>query len=81
MLAIIANNVHGQPIVPDAQRSIGMNFTITAVAASIAMFVALALLALLGLIEFKAKRAGRGILVSVVLEAVLAAGFASALLA
>ena len=48
---------------------------------SIAMFVALALLALLGLIEFKAKRAGKGILVSVVLEVVLAAGFASALLA
>lgn len=48
---------------------------------SIAMFTALALLALLGLFEFTAKRAGKGILVSVVLEVILAGGFASILLA
>jgi Ca2+/Na+ antiporter len=47
----------------------------------IAMLVALLLLALLGLIEFSAKRAGKGILISVVLELLLAAGFASVLLA
>ena len=48
---------------------------------SIAMLAALVLLALLGLIELKAKRVGRGILVSVAAELVLAAGFATALLA
>jgi hypothetical protein len=45
-----------------------------------AMVFALALLALLGLIEFKAGRAGRGILISVALELLLVAGFFSALL-
>jgi len=50
-------------------------------AVSIGMLVALSLLALLGIVEFKAKRAGKGILVSVVIEVLLAAGFASALLA
>ena len=45
------------------------------------MFVALALLAFLGLFELKAHRAGKGILVSVALEVILAAGFASVLLA
>lgn len=48
---------------------------------STAMLVALALLALLGLIEFKAKRAGIAILVSVVLEVLLAASFVSVLFA
>lgn len=48
-------------------------------AVSMAMLIALLLLALLGLFEFKAKRAGRGILISVVLEVLLAAGFAAAL--
>lgn len=48
-------------------------------AVSMSMLGALGLLALLGLIEFQAKRAGRGILVSVVLEVLLAAGFASTL--
>jgi Ca2+/Na+ antiporter len=47
---------------------------------SIAMLVALVLLALLGLIELKAKRVGRGILVSVAVELLLAAGFAMVLL-
>lgn len=46
----------------------------------IAMFTALTLLAILGLFEFKARRAGKGILVSVVIEAILASGFAWALL-
>jgi hypothetical protein len=50
-------------------------------AVSIAMIVALSLLAILGLIEFKARRAGRAILVSVVVEVLLAAGFAAELLA
>jgi hypothetical protein len=45
------------------------------------MIVALSLLAILGLIEFKARRAGRAILVSVVVEVLLAAGFAAELLA
>ena len=49
-------------------------------AITVAMFTALTLLAILGLFEFKAKRAGKGILVSVVIEVVLAGGFASALL-
>ena len=48
-------------------------------AVSIAMLVALSVLAILGIVEFKAKRAGKGILVSVVLEVLLAAGFATAL--
>ena len=47
----------------------------------IAMLVALSLLAILGLVEFTARRAGSGILVSVVLEVVLIFGFAAALLA
>ena len=47
----------------------------------IAMLVALSLLAILGIVELRAKRAGKGILVSVVLEVLLAAGFATALLA
>lgn len=50
-------------------------------AVSIAMLVALSLLAILGAVEFRAKRAGKGILVSVVLEVVLAAGFAMVLAA
>jgi len=50
-------------------------------AVCIAMLVALSLLAILGIVELKAKRAGKGILVSVVLEVLLAAGFATALLA
>jgi len=45
-----------------------------------AMIFALGLLALLGLIEFHAKRAGPGILLSVTLEVLLAAGFAYSLL-
>lgn len=45
------------------------------------MFMALVLLAGLGLIEFKAHRAGPAILLSVVLEVILAGGFASVLLA
>ena len=44
------------------------------------MLVALSMLAMLGVVEFKAKRAGKGILVSVVLEILLAAAFASVLL-
>jgi len=48
-------------------------------AVCIAMLVVLSLLAILGIIEFKAKRAGKGILVSVVIEVLLAAGFAAAL--
>ncbi len=40
------------------------------------LFFALSLLACLGLFEFKARRAGAGILVSVILEFILAAGFA-----
>ncbi|MBX9611996.1 MAG: hypothetical protein K2X51_10295 [Burkholderiales bacterium] len=47
----------------------------------VALLVALSLLALLGLFELKAGRARRGILVAVVLEALLAAGFAAVLLA
>jgi hypothetical protein len=50
-------------------------------AISVAMLVALAILAVLGLVEFKANRAGKGILVSVVAETVLAGCFAAALLA
>lgn len=46
----------------------------------VGMFVALAVLAGLGLVELKAHRAGPGILVSVVLEIVLAAGFGWVLL-
>jgi hypothetical protein len=49
-------------------------------AACIGLLVVLAALAVLGLRELKAGRAGRGILVSVVIEALLAAGFASVLL-
>lgn len=45
------------------------------------LFIALVLLALLGVFEFKAGRVGKGILASVVLEVLLAAGFASVLLA
>lgn len=48
-------------------------------AVSVAMLVALSLLAILGIVEFRAKRAGKGILVSVVLEVLLAAGFAAVL--
>lgn len=48
---------------------------------SIAMLVALSLLAILGAVEFRAKRAGKGILASVVLKVVLAAGFAMVLAA
>lgn len=50
-------------------------------AISIAMLVALTLLAALGLFELTAKRAGKGILVSVVIEILLACGFALVLLA
>lgn len=50
-------------------------------AVCIAMFVAVTLVALLGLFELKAHRVGKGILVSVVVEAILAAGFAWVLLA
>lgn len=49
--------------------------------ACIGMSIALVLLAGLGLIEFKARRAGPAILASVVLEGILAGGFASVLLA
>ena len=45
------------------------------------LLLALTVLALLGLFELKAGRVGRGMLVSVVVEALLAAGFASVLLA
>jgi hypothetical protein len=48
-------------------------------AVSVAMLVALTLLAILGIVELKAQRAGRGILVSVVIEVLLAAAFATAL--
>ena len=48
-------------------------------AVSIAMLVALSLLAILGIIEVRAKRVGKGILVSVVLEVLLATGFAAVL--
>lgn len=47
----------------------------------VALLIALSLLALLGLFELKAGRAHKGILVAVVLEAILAAGFAAVLLA
>ena len=50
-------------------------------AVSVAMIVVLSVLAVLGLVEFKARQAGRGILVSVVVEVLLAAGFAATLLA
>jgi hypothetical protein len=43
------------------------------------MFVALALMAAAGLVAFKMRRAGAGILASVALEIVLALGFAWAL--
>lgn len=49
-------------------------------AATMGMFLALLLLAFLGVLEFKAHRAGAGIIVSVVLEIVLAAGFGWVLL-
>ena len=45
----------------------------------IGMLISLVLLAGLGLVEFKARRAGPAILASVVLEVILAAGFASVL--
>ncbi|MBE0615091.1 MAG: hypothetical protein IH604_15570 [Burkholderiales bacterium] len=47
----------------------------------VGMVTALAVLAGLGLMEFKARRAGPAILASVVLEVILAAGFTSVLLA
>jgi hypothetical protein len=50
-------------------------------AVCLGLLVILAALAALGLLELKAGRAGRGILVSVVIEALLAAGFVSVLLA
>ncbi|HEY7459159.1 MAG TPA: hypothetical protein VH765_10430 [Xanthobacteraceae bacterium] len=50
-------------------------------AVCVGMFAALAILAGLGLFELRAHRAGPGILVSVVLEIILAAGFAWVLLA
>jgi hypothetical protein len=46
----------------------------------IAMMVGLLLLAALGLAEFKAKRAGKAILLSVAVEVLLSVGFAIALL-
>ena len=50
-------------------------------ALSAGAFVVCALLAVLGLFEFKARRAGPAILASVVLEVILAGSFASVLLA
>ncbi len=50
-------------------------------AVCIGMLISLVLLAGLGLVEFKARRAGPAILASVVLEVILAGGFASVLLA
>jgi hypothetical protein len=50
-------------------------------ALSVGMFVSLALLAGLGLFEFKARRAGSGIFVSVAVEIILALGFAWVMLA
>lgn len=50
-------------------------------AVSIGMVAALSLLAALGVFEFTAHRAGKGILVSVVLEVLLASCFAWVLLA
>lgn len=50
-------------------------------AVSIGLFVALALLAALGVSELRAGRAGKGILASVGLELLLAAGFLSLLVA
>jgi hypothetical protein len=50
-------------------------------AVSLGLLVALTLLAALGLFELRAGRAGKGILVSVGLEVVLAAGFLAVLLA
>ena len=44
------------------------------------MLASLGLLALLGLIEFKADRAGKGILASVAVEVILAGSFGSVLL-
>lgn len=49
-------------------------------ALSAGTFAACALLAALGWFEFKARRAGAGILVSVAVELLLAAGFASVVL-
>ena len=46
----------------------------------VGLLVGLTLLAVLGLFELKAGRAGRGILLSVALELLLAAGFLSVLL-
>ena len=48
-------------------------------AVSVAMLVALSLLAILGIVEFRAKRAGKGIVASIVLEVLLAASFAAVL--
>lgn len=50
-------------------------------AVSIGMIAALTLLAALGLFELRARRVGKGMLVSVALELVLAAGFLAVLLA
>jgi hypothetical protein len=50
-------------------------------ALSAGMFVSLALLAGLGVFEFKARRAGSGIFVSVAVEVILALGFAWVLFA
>ncbi len=50
-------------------------------AVCVGLLVGLTLLAALGLAELKAGRAGKGILVSVTLELVLAAGFLSVLAA
>ncbi|HEX2541158.1 MAG TPA: hypothetical protein VHM00_08755 [Caldimonas sp.] len=50
-------------------------------ALSAAMLVGLLLLALLGVFELRARRASRGILISVAVEAVLALGFAWVLFA
>lgn len=49
-------------------------------AVCVGMLMALLVLAGLGLLEFRSRRAGPGILVSVVLEVVLAAGFGWVLL-
>jgi hypothetical protein len=50
-------------------------------AVCVGMLAALSILAGLGLFELKMRRAGPGILVSVILEIILAAGFAWVLLA
>lgn len=69
----------GIAVILFAARSAPASELRTAVAAG--LLAALVLLAVLGLLELKSGRAGKGILASVVLELVLAAGFLSVLLA